>query len=873
MWGVQGTLQAPHLSAATGLRLATAVSRRGLVERVQTRVGRVVATPGNGQILVVVAKDEGVRMSEAGNDMKVAFSKEKGKEAIECSPTLATTPSQLLHPVSVTIPIGNREIVVETGLIGRQANGAITITDGETVLLTTVCTSMEPSEPSDFVPLSVQYQERFSAAGRTSGGFIKREGRARDHEVLVCRLIDRPMRPMIARGFHYETQILVWVLSYDGLHSPDPLAITSAGAALAVSDVPMSKPVAGVRVGLLNGQFVVNPTVVEMERSTLDLVVAGTADAVLMIEGYCDFLTEEELVDAVEIGHGAIKSLCAGLQKLAEKVGKEKNVAAIRLPPATILDYIESLVGTELESVMQIGIKQERGAAMKKIEERVLVALTGEGVRKEQAAIAAAAQNKVSEEVAPGTWEDEEVFVADGLVDESEVHVTSVPRKPVTELFDPIDVKRVFKEACSNTLRRLIVKTGVRSDGRAVTDVRPIQSICGLLPRTHGSALFTRGETQALVVTTLGGDNMGQRIDNLTSTEDLKRFYLQYSFPPSSVGEVGRIGAPNRREIGHGTLAERALEPIIPDDDGFPYTIRVESSITESNGSSSMASVCGGCLAMLDAGVPLKASVAGIAMGLILNTKDCGGDGEPLILSDILGSEDALGDMDFKVAGNETGITAFQMDIKVEGITVSVMRKALEQARVGRLHILGEMSKSDPPPAYQVSIHAPQITMFKVDTDKISLVVGPGGKTIRGIIESSGVESVDVSSDDGSVRIVGRSVQGIEAARVKILGLTSVPTVGTVYRNCKVKTVTTFGCFVEIAPGKEGLCHISELTSAKKLARVEDFVNVGDSLDVKLIEINARGQLRLSHKACSEDHSMQAARSAPELAGVRKENP
>lgn len=865
MWGVQGTLQAPHLSAATGLRLASPASSRRVAAPVATR--RV--SPANGHVLVVECKDEGVRLSEPGNGVKVA--KKRGKKGTDSSATPApASPSQLLHPISVTIPVGNREIVVETGLIGRQANGAVTVTDGETVLYTTVCASKEPSEPSDFVPLSVQYQERFSAAGRTSGGFIKREGRARDHEILVCRLIDRPIRPMIAHGFHHETQILVWVLSYDGLHSPDPLAITSAGAALAVSDIPMSKPVAGVRVGLLNGQFIVNPTTVEMESSTLDLVVAGTADAVLMIEGYCDFLTEEELVRAVEVGHGAVRAICGGLQKLADMIGKEKNVDSIHLPPAIISDYIERLVGTELEKALQIGIKQKRGAAIKEIEETVLSALTVAGVRKEQAALAAA-QPKVPEEVAPGTWEDEEVVVEDGLVDESEVHVTPVPRKLVMELFDPIDVKRVFKDVCSQFLRRLIVKTGVRSDGRAVTDVRPIQSICSLLPRTHGSALFTRGETQALVVTTLGGDNMGQRVDNLTSTEDLKRFYLQYSFPPSSVGEVGRVGAPNRREIGHGTLAERALEPVIPDEVGFPYTIRVESSITESNGSSSMASVCGGCLAMLDAGVPLKGSVAGIAMGLILNTRDCGGDGEPLILSDILGSEDALGDMDFKVAGNETGITAFQMDIKVEGITIPVMRKALEQAKAGRLHILGEMSKSSPPPALQVSTHAPLITLLKVDTDKISVVVGPGGKTIRGIIESSGVESVDVS-DDGSVRIVGRSIQGIEAARSKILGLTMVPTVGTVYRNCKVKTVTTFGCFVEIAPGKEGLCHISELTSSKKLARVEDFVNEGDFLDVKLIEINARGQLRLSHRACNEDQSVQVSKSAPELAGISKEN-
>ncbi|CAK9275031.1 unnamed protein product, partial [Sphagnum jensenii] len=876
LWGGgQVVLQGPHMLLASRWLPSRFSSSR--ITQAQPRGGATTSTP----ILVAECKDEGIRSEGSTNNVGVVS---KNSKKTKAAPTPAAAPSpvtslnaaapptavsssakdettrQLLNPVTIRIPVGNREIVVETGLIGRQANGAVTVTDGETMLYTTVCASTEPSEPSDFIPLTVNYQERFSAAGRTSGGFIKREGRARDNEILVCRLIDRPVRPLIANGFNHETQILVWVLSYDKVHAPEPLAITSAGAALALSDIPMSKPMAGVRVGLVDGQMLVNPTVEEMGRSTLDMIVAGTADAVLMIEGYCDFLTEETLLQAVEVGHGAVKIICKELQMLADMVGKPKNMDAIQLPPSVIKEHIQDLVGAELEEVLQINGKQLRGAAIRRLEDRVLGALTEEGICKELAAM----PKEVPQEAQVSSWEEEELIVDEGLVDEGDVHVTPVPKKPILELFDPVHVKRMFKELSSDVLRRLVIQKKVRSDGRGATDIRQIQSMCGLLPRAHGSVLFTRGETQTLAVATLGGDDMGQRIDNLTNTEDLKRFYLQYTFPPSCVGEVGRMGAPSRREIGHGTLAERALEPVIPDEADFPYAIRLESTITESNGSSSMASVCGGCLAMMDAGVPLKGSVAGVAMGLILNTREWGGDGDPVILSDILGSEDALGDMDFKVAGNEYGVTAFQMDIKVEGITIPVMQKALLQANAGRRHILAEMGKCSPPPAGRISEHAPLIELLKTDAAKLNLVIGAGGKTIKSIIESTGVESVDVS-DDGSIRVVGRSVQSMSRAKAKILGLITVPKVGTIYRDCRVKNITSFGCFVEIFPGKEGLCHISELSN-RKLVKVEDFVNEGDLLDVKLIEINARGQLRLSHRATLDNERVEEEDRKPELA-------
>ncbi|KAL0453369.1 UNVERIFIED_CONTAM: putative polyribonucleotide nucleotidyltransferase 1, chloroplastic [Sesamum latifolium] len=766
-------------------------------------------------------------------------------------------PQQPVAPYSIKVPVGDRHILVETGHMGRQASGAVTVTDGETIIYTTVCLADVPNEPSDFFPLSVHYQERFSAAGRTSGGFFKREGKTKDHEVLICRLIDRPLRPTMLKGFYHETQILSWVLSYDGLHPPDSLAVTAAGIAVALSEVPNSKVIAGVRIGLIGDKFVVNPTTKEMEGSKLDLLLAGTDSAILMIEGYCDFLPEEKLLEAVEVGQNAVRDICKEVESLVKKCGKQKMLEAIKLPPPELYKHVEEIAGDELVEALQIKNKIPRRKALSSLEAKVLSILTEEGfVSKTGAA--------VTTETLPDLLEDEEEdeeVVVDGEVDEGDVHIKPVPKKSTPLLYSEVDVKLVFKEVSSKFLRRRIVEGGKRSDGRTPEELRSITSRCGLLPRAHGSALFTRGETQSLAVATLGDKQMAQRIDNLVDEDEFKRFYLQYTFPPSSVGEVGRAGAPSRREIGHGTLAERALEPILPSEDDFPYTIRVESTITESNGSSSMASVCGGCLALQDAGVPVKCSIAGIAMGMVLDTKEFGGDGTPLILSDITGGEDASGDMDFKVAGNDDGVSAFQMDIKVGGITLPVMRQALLQAREGRKHILAEMSKCFPPPAKRLSKYAPIIHVMKVKPDKVNLIIGSGGKKVKSIIEETGVESID-TQDNGIVKITAKDLSSLEKSKAIISNLTMVPTVGDIYRNCEIKSIAPYGVFVEISPGREGLCHISEL-SANWLAKAEDAVKVGDRIDVKLIEINEKGQLRLSRRALLPDPNPEKPSTNP----------
>ncbi|KAI3877414.1 hypothetical protein MKX03_026471 [Papaver bracteatum] len=761
-------------------------------------------------------------------------------------------------PYSVKIPVGDRHIFVETGHIGRQASGSVSVTDGETIVYASCCLADVPSEPTDFYPLSVHYQERFSAAGRTSGGFFKREGRAKDHEVLICRLIDRPLRPTMMKGFYHETQVLSWVLSYDGLHSPDSLAITASGIAVALSEVPHSKTIAGVRIGLVGDKYIVNPTTKEMEESKLDLVLAGTDTAILMIEGFCNFLPEEKVLKAVEIGQDAVRVICNEVEALVKKCGKPKMVEAIKLPPPELYRHVEEIAGDELVNALQLKNKIPRRKALSALEEKVITILTEKGFVSKDETFGGA-------ETIPELFEDEdeeEALVLDGEVDEGDVHIKPVSRKPIPKFFSEVDVKLVFKDVTSKFLRRRIVEGGKRSDGRTSTGLRVINSECGLLPRAHGSTLFTRGETQALAVVTLGDKQMAQRIDNLVDVDEVKRFYLQYSFPPSCVGEVGRMGAPSRREIGHGMLAERALEPILPSEDDFPYTIRVESNITESNGSSSMASVCGGCLALQDAGVPVKGSIAGIAMGMVLDTQEFGGDGQPLILSDITGSEDASGDMDFKVAGNETGITAFQMDIKVGGVTLSIMEQALLQARDGRKQILAEMAKCTPPPSRKLSEHAPLILVMRVKPEKINMIIGSGGKKVKSIIEETGVESIDTQSN-GVVKITARDLASLEKTKAIILNLTMVPKIGDIFRNCEIKSIVAFGAFVEIAPGREGLCHISELSS-DFLAKVEDAYNVGDRVDVKLIEINDKGQLRLSVRALlPEASSEKSAKQQP----------
>lgn len=688
---------------------------------------------------------------------------------------------------STTFKVGHQEITFETGQIARQANGAVIIRSGDTMLLCTACANSEASPTADFFPLRVDYQENFSAVGKTLSGFIKRQGRPTEKEILVSRLIDRPLRPMFEDGYYNEVQVLSYVWSYDGVNAPEPLAICGASAALAISDIPLLKPIGAVRVGLVNGKFVINPTIEEQKTSKLDLLIAGTDDAVLMIEGYCDFLTEEQVVEAIAQGHEGIKIICAAIADLQSKVGKPKHRGTIRTLPQDLLDSVESFATAQLDQALRIPEKQKQGMAIDSIKE---------GVKK---------------------------------------HLMPEGKEPV---HSESNISAAFKQIQSKRMRRMIVKENLRPDGRNSTTIRPIEIVQSILPRTHGSSLFTRGETQSVAVCTLGGESMAQRFEDLHG-ENSHRFYLQYFFPPFSVGEVGRIGAPGRREVGHGKLAERALKAILPGKEEFPYVIRLESNITESNGSSSMATVCGGCLAMMDAGIPIKRPVAGIAMGLVLEK-----DGFT-VLSDILGIEDALGDMDFKITGDAEGITAFQMDIKVEGITLEIMRTALAQAKAGRMHILNKMLETCPGFRKEMSMYAPRIETLQIKPSKIATVIGPGGKQIRAIIEQTGVQ-IDID-DNGLISIAASNLEGIEKAKAIIFGLTAEVEIGRVYAG-KITSIMPFGAFVEILPGKEGLCHISEFDKAR-IENLNDFAKVGDGINVKVLDINERGQLKLSRKA------------------------
>lgn len=688
---------------------------------------------------------------------------------------------------TISVQVGAEEIVFETGKIARQAGGAVIVRCGETIVFTTACAAPTADPETDFFPLRVDYQEKFSSAGKTLGGFIKREGRPTEREILVSRLIDRPLRPMFEEGYYNEVQILSYVWSYDGIHSPEPLAICGASAALVISDAPLIKPVGAVRVGFIDGKFIVNPTIEQQKLSKLDLMLAGTEEAVLMIEGFCDFLTEEQVLEAIETGHKSIKLICQALEQWKTKVGKAKNRETLRLLPKELYNDVEAIANPLLESALRIQEKQKREDALANVAKAVNDSLMPEGQE---------------------------------------------PKYPAQH------ISYALKDISSKMMRRMILNENLRSDGRKSTEIRPIDVEQSLLPRAHGSSLFTRGETQAVAVCTLGGSGMAQRFEDLEG-EGNQRFYLQYFFPPFSVGEVGRIGAPGRREVGHGKLAERALMAVIPPKEQFPYTIRVESNITESNGSSSMASVCGGCLALMDAGVPVKRPVSGIAMGLILE-----GD-RYIILSDILGIEDALGDMDFKVTGDQNGITAFQMDIKVEGITIDIMRAALQQAKDGRIHILNKMLAVCPTFKGEMSRYAPRIETIQIKPSKIATVIGPGGKQIRAIIEQTGVQ-IDID-DSGLVSIAATDLDSIEKAKAIIYGLTAEIEIGRIYSG-KATSIAPFGVFVEILPGKEGLCHISEF-DVSRINNLEDFVKQGDIVTVKVLDINERGQIKLSRKA------------------------
>ncbi len=697
----------------------------------------------------------------------------------------------------IEVLIHGKKLVFETGKIARQAGGSVLIHLEETTVLAVACAAKEPMEDIDFLPLRVDYQEKFSSAGKTLSGWIKREGRPTERETLVCRQIDRPIRPLFEDGYYNDTQILSYVYSYDGKNKPDVLAICAASAALTLSEIPLIKPVGAVRVGKINGSFVINPTEAEMQESSLDLVLAGTNDAILMIEGYCDFLPEEELLQAIDFGHVAIQSICDALLKWQKAIGKEKNRAALRPVPQEVVYEVEKIAKDLLEEALTVEGKQNRADLLGKAQTIVMNALCGEENAR----------------------------------------------------FNSRDVKIAFKKLSSQLMRNMILEKGVRIDGRKTDEIRPIDVEHGIFPRVHGSALFTRGETQAIATCTLGGETMAQKFENLQG-EGAQRFYLQYSFPPFSVGEVGRVGPASRREVGHGKLAERALASTLPSQEEFPYVLRVESNITESNGSSSMASVCGGCIALMDAAVPIKRPISGIAMGLILE-KD-----QSAILSDILGTEDFLGDMDFKVTGDAEGVTAFQMDIKVEGITKEIMKRALEQAKKGRIHILQEMLKALPESKSDLSQHAPRIEKMQINPSKIGVVIGPGGKQIRAIIEETGVE-INIVDDSGTVFISSTNQEGIQKAKDIIFGLTAEAEVGKIYAG-KVTSIVAFGLFVEILPGKEGLCHISEI-SHSRINNLADLYKEGDAIEVKVLDVDDRGKIKLSHKALLPKNEEQKA--------------
>ncbi|HEX8321196.1 polyribonucleotide nucleotidyltransferase [Longimicrobium sp.] len=704
-----------------------------------------------------------------------------------------------------------RPLIIETGKMARQADGSCTVQFGETMVLCTAVAQDKPTHLS-FFPLTIEYRERTYAAGKIPGGFIKREGRPSDKEILSARLIDRPLRPLFPDGFANETQVFIYVVSADQENDADVVALTGASLALNMSRIPFAEPVAAVRIGRIQGQWVLNPTFAQLEYSDLDVIVAGSEDAIQMVEGGALEVPEEEIAEGLVVAHAAIKELI-GIQKevLAAMEVPAKMEWTPRAVDAAIRERVESAAGDRVAEALKVPGKHERADALKAIRTEISAALAEE-------------------------FPDSDKDVGD-----------------------------VLKDLEKRGTREMILSTGTRSDGRGLDEVRPISVDVGVLPRAHGSALFTRGQTQALGVATLGTQGDEQAYDTVDfATQQKKSFMLHYNFPPFSTGEVKPMRGTSRREVGHGALAERALEAMLPPFDEFPYTIRVVSDVLESNGSSSMASVCAASLSLMDAGVPMRAAVAGVAMGLIAE-----GD-RVAVLTDILGSEDALGDMDFKVAGTRDGVTSIQMDIKIEGLTIELMREALQKANRARMHILDEMEKVLNVPRTELSQYAPRIITIKIDPAKIGEIIGPKGKTIRGIQEATGA-TINID-DDGTITIASVSGEGGERARRIIAGMTEEAEVGRIYEG-QVKSTTTFGAFVEIMPGTEGLLHISEL-QAGRVEKTEDVVKKGDMVQVKLLSIDEKGRLRLSRKAAlaelatGDGASGAAATGAPAAGGA-----
>ena len=687
------------------------------------------------------------------------------------------------------VEVGRRTLTIDTGKLAKQADGAVTVRYGDTVVIVTACASASAREGIDFLPLTVDYREYAYASGRIPGGFFKREGKPTEKEVLTSRLIDRPIRPLFPTGWSRETQVIALLLSADDENDSDVLALTGASAALSISRIPFERPIAAVRVGLIDGETVINPTYPERKRSDLDLVVAGSDDAIVMVEAGAQEVTEEAMLQALEAGHTAIRSIVAAIAEMTAAVGRAKiSVEAPRID-AGFRQEIEGRMLEPLRDAMRLSDKLESYAQVDSVRDGIFASLPEDGSARD-------------------------------------------------------DAKQVFAGLKERILRDEVLDRGQRLDGRRFDEVRNIWSEVGILPRVHGSAVFTRGETQSLVTATLGTADDQQKME-LVDGETYKRFMLHYNFPPFSVGEVRFLRGPGRREIGHGNLAERSLMPMLPSEQDFPYTLRVVSDILESNGSSSMATVCGGALALMDAGVPLKRPVAGIAMGLVMDEAGEGAAPRHAVLSDIAGAEDHYGDMDFKVAGTAEGITALQMDIKVSGITTEILREALAQAREGRLHILREMGVTIAAPRESISNHAPRIVTIQIPVDKIRDVIGPGGKTIRSIIERTGVK-IDVE-DDGRVNVASSDEESAKRAISIIEELTASPELNKTYLG-KVQRITDFGAFVEILPGIDGLLHVSEIAHYR-VREVRDELNEGDQVLVKVINVDPSGKVRLSRKA------------------------
>jgi polyribonucleotide nucleotidyltransferase len=689
--------------------------------------------------------------------------------------------------VRESVMVGGRALTIETGRLAKQAHGSVLVTFGDTMVLVTAV-SQDERPGLDFFPLTCEFVEKTYAAGKIPGGFFKREARQRDEEILACRIMDRPLRPLFPDGFKKDTQVIATVLSSDKQNKADVLALTGASAALHISDIPWSGPIVGVRVGRKDGEFISYPTVADLETCDLDLIVACSRDAIVMVEGGAAEATENDVIDALMFAHQTAQPVLDLIEKLRAAVGKPKReFKAAELAPE-VKARVAALVDEDLKKATKVTDKKARYEGYKALKKKLSESLLAElGAEK---------------------------FVAAEKL-----------------------VGAEFEERKAHVVRSYVLEEGRRIDGRDTRTVRPIMCEAGLLPRVHGSALFQRGETQAIVATTLGTSSDEQKIDGLMG-ETWKRFYLHYNFPPFSTGETKPMRGPGRREIGHGALAERALSRMIPPPDQFPYTIRIVSETLESNGSSSMAAVCGGCLSLMDAGVPIKSPVAGIAMGLIM-------EGEKYaVLSDILGDEDHLGDMDFKVCGTARGVTAIQMDIKIAGLSRAILHQALEQAREGRLHILGKMLETLPAARPDLSQYAPRITTVKVKPDQIRLIIGPGGKTIKGIVDKTGV-AIDVE-DDGTVNVASSDADAVKRALDIIRGLTAEAEVGATYTGT-VKRITDFGAFVEVLPNTDGLLHISEMAHTR-VERVEDVLKEGDTIDVKVLSVDREGKIRLSRR-------------------------